>query len=156
VLSPAELAWELLQRHIDGIPDVLSGWASRRLRLQPCLCDIWHDHVLFEGDAVSGVVDYGGAKIDHVAIDLARLLGSIVEDGVEERTIALSAYSRLCPLDKEEIRLVDVLDRTGTLLGLANWLIWIYKERRPFDDRWAVAARLEQLVRRVGRWASLM
>jgi Ser/Thr protein kinase RdoA (MazF antagonist) len=156
VLAPAELAWELLQRHIDGIPDVLSGWASRRLRLQPCLCDIWHDHVLFEGEVVSGVVDYGGAKIDHVAIDLARLLGSMVEDDVEERAIGLSAYSRVCPLDEEEIRLVDVLDRAGTLLGLANWLVWIYKERRSFDDRRAVAARVRQLVRRVERWASLM
>jgi Ser/Thr protein kinase RdoA (MazF antagonist) len=152
VLSPAELAWELLQRHIDQIPDVLSGWANRRLRLQPCLCDIWHDHVLFEGDAVSGVVDYGGAKIGHVAIDLARLLGSMVEDDAEARAIGLSAYSRVCPLDEEEIRLVDVLDRTGTLLGMANWLIWIYKEGRRFDDRRDVAVRLGQLVRRVGSW----
>jgi hypothetical protein len=59
-------------------------------------------------------------------------------------------------LDEEEIRLIDVLDSTGTLLGMANWLIWIYKERRLFDDRRAVAARLGQLVRRVERWASLM
>jgi Ser/Thr protein kinase RdoA (MazF antagonist) len=152
VLSPAERAWELLQRHSDRIPEALSGFASRRFPLQPCLCDIWHDHVLFEGDAVSGVVDYGGAKIDHAAIDLARLLGSMVEDDVEARAMGFSAYSRVCPLDEDEIRLVDVLDRTGTLLGMANWLIWIYKERRPFDDRRAVAARLGQLVRRVGRW----
>jgi Ser/Thr protein kinase RdoA (MazF antagonist) len=152
VQPPAELAWELLGQHIDGIPDRLSGCARRRWCLQPCLCDIWHDHVLFEGDTVSGVVDYGGAKIDHVAIDLARLLGSMVEDDVHARAIGLSAYARVCQLDEEEIRLVDVLDRTGTLLGLANWLIWIYVERRRFDDRRAVAARVEQLVRRVERW----
>jgi Ser/Thr protein kinase RdoA (MazF antagonist) len=152
VSSPADLAWELLKRHIDAVPDILSGWASRRVRLQPCLCDVWHDHVLFDGDAVSGVVDYGGAKIDHVAIDLARLLGSMVEDDVEARSIGLSAYSLVRPLDGQEIHLVDVLDRIGTLLGLANWLVWIYGERRQFEDRRAVAARIGQLVRRVGRW----
>jgi hypothetical protein len=150
--SPAELAWELLQRHVYRIPDILSEWTSRRLRLQACLCDIWHDHVLFEGDAVSGVIDYGGAKMDHVAVDLARLLGSMVEDDVDARAIGLRFYERACSLDEDETRLVDVLDRTGTLLGLANWLVWIYKEKRPFEDRGAVARRLGQLVRRVGKW----
>jgi len=35
---------------------------------------------------------------------------------------------------------------------LANWLIWLYKEHRAFDDRRAVARRLEKLVQRVERW----
>jgi Ser/Thr protein kinase RdoA (MazF antagonist) len=152
VRSPAKLAWELLQRHIDRIPDVLSGWRSRRLRLQSCLCDIWHDHVLFENDAVSGIVDYGGAKLDHVAVDLARMLGSMVEDDIDARAKGLRAYSCVRSLDEEEIGLIDVLDRTGTLLGLANWLVWIYREQRQFDDRRAVARRLAHLVRRVARW----
>ena len=152
IASAAQKAWAILLLRADRIPKDLSEWADQHMRLQPCLCDIWHDHVLFEGEAVSGVVDYGGVKVDHVAIDLARLLGSLVEDDSEARTIGLRAYGRALPLSDDELRLVDILDQTGILLGLANWLIWLYKEHRTFDDRRAVARRLEQLVQRVERW----
>ncbi len=148
----AQRAWAALLPRADRIPDDLSEWANQRMPLQPCLCDVWHDHVLFEGDAVSGVVDYGGVKVDHVAIDLARLLGSLVEDDVEARAIGLRAYRGALPLSDDDLRLVDILDRTGILLGLANWLIWLYKEHRAFDDRPAVARRLRQLVHRVEQW----
>ena len=40
-----------------------------------CIGDVWHDHILFEGDAVTGMIDFAAAKVDHVAADLARLLG---------------------------------------------------------------------------------
>jgi Ser/Thr protein kinase RdoA (MazF antagonist) len=152
IAPTARRSWAVLLRRADRIPNDLSEWADQHMRLQPCLCDVWHDHVLFEGDTVSGVVDYGGVKVDHVAIDLARLLGSLVEDDSEARAIGLRAYGRGLRLSDDEVRLVDVLDRTGILLGLANWLIWLYKEHRAFDDRRAVARRLEQLVQRVERW----
>ena len=96
--------------------------AWRSAVLQPCLCDVWHDHVLFEGDAVTGLVDYGGVKVDNVATDLARLLGSLAGDDPVLRDAGLRAYSRLRPLSLAEEALVPVLDRTGTLLGIANWL----------------------------------
>ena len=60
--------------------------------MQPCLCDPWHDHVLFTGDQVSGVIDYGSVKEDHIAVDLARLLGSLVEDDENAWSIGLKAY----------------------------------------------------------------
>jgi Ser/Thr protein kinase RdoA (MazF antagonist) len=123
------------------------------VRLQPCLCDVWHDHVLFTGDEVTGLVDYGAAKIDHVAVDLARLLGSLVEDNTEERSAGLRAYEEVCPLMPDEEALIAVLDETGTVLGIANWLMWLYAERRRFENRTAVADRLGKLVLRLERWS---
>jgi homoserine kinase type II len=147
----AERAFKLLEAHAKYLPRKLEDWLDRSMTLQPCLCDIWHDHVLFEGDLVTGIVDYGGVKTDHVAVDLARLLGSLVDDRADLRAGGLHAYARLCPLTLEEEELVTVLDETGALVGLITWLKWLYLENRQFDSRDLVIRRLQALVERVER-----
>jgi len=79
----AERACLHLEAQANQIPHKLEPWLGHQMALQPCLCDIWHDHVLFEGNLVTGLVDFGGIKTDHVAVDLARLLGRLVEDRAE-------------------------------------------------------------------------
>jgi Ser/Thr protein kinase RdoA (MazF antagonist) len=116
------------------------------------LCDIWHDHVLFRGDAVTGLVDFGGVKTDHVTVDVARLLGSLVEDRAGLRAAGLEAYRRIRPLSLEEEELITVLDETGTLVGLMTWIKWLYVEGKRFEDRASAARRLQALVERVERW----
>lgn len=148
----AERAWRLVQIHFHQVPLRIAPWIDRVVPLQPCLCDVWHDHLLFEGDTLTGIVDYGGVKLDHVSVDLARLLGSLVGDERQLRSLGLRAYARLRPLSSAEEGLIDVLDVTGTLLGMANWLKWLYRERRSYEDRAAVARRLAALVERVERW----
>jgi hypothetical protein len=44
--------------------------------------------------------------------------------------------------------LVPLLDRTGVVLGLANWLRWLYVDGREFDDRVTVARRMAELADR--------
>jgi homoserine kinase type II len=145
----AERAWRVLPSRLEPVPRALAPWAQLCWTLQPCLCDIWHDHVLFEGDRVTGLIDYGSVKQDHVAVDLARLLGSLVGCDRQQREIGLEAYRRLRPLTAQEQALVDVLDESGTLLAAANWLKWLYHERRSFPDANAVAGRLAVLVERI-------
>jgi Ser/Thr protein kinase RdoA (MazF antagonist) len=122
--------------------------------LQPCLCDLWHDHLLFDGDRLTGIVDYGAVKVDHVAVDLARLLGSLVGDDADRWEEGFRAYRAVRPLSPDEERLAGVLDRAGTLLGAANWLRWLFHEGRTFDDLEAVANRLRSLMERIERWAN--
>lgn len=147
-----ERAWRALQGKIEEVPRRLAPWLTRPLPFQPCLCDIWHDHVLFEAGRLSGLVDFGGVKVDHVAADLARLLGSMVGDQADLRDLGLRAYRRWRPLSLEEEYLVPILDQTGTILAVANWLQWLYREGRTFEDRQAVAQRLGSLVERIERW----
>jgi homoserine kinase type II len=151
----SERAWFVLAGRMDQVPRMLSPWTDRSWRLQPCLCDVWHDHVLFDGDVLTGLIDYGSVKTDQVAVDLARLLGSLVGDNAELRAIGLRAYGRVRPLAPEEEALVAVLDETGTLLAAANWLRWLYYDGRRFEDRDAVARRLAALVERIERWNGL-
>jgi Ser/Thr protein kinase RdoA (MazF antagonist) len=147
----AERAWRLLGLHLPRLAGRLGPWVSAPVPLQPCLCDVWHDHVLFEGDAVTGLVDYGGVKHDHVSADLSRLLGSLVPDDPGLTAAGLEAYLRLRPLSGQEQALVAALDETGTLLGAANWLRWLYHDGRLFEDRSTVACRLAELVGRLER-----
>jgi homoserine kinase type II len=154
LLGPcSKRAWNLLPSSIKAVPRALEPWTGRTLALQPCLCDIWHDHVLFEGDQVSGLIDFGGVKVDHVAVDLARLLGSMVEDDAEQRRAGLRAYARLRPLSWEDQSLVHILDETGTVIAVANWLKWLYRDQKVFEDPTAVARRLSKLVDRMEKWA---
>ena len=141
-----ERAWHAVQPHLDAIPRLLSPWLDCSVFLQPCLCDIWHDHLLFEGDRVAGLVDYGGVKMDHPAVDLARLLGSLARHDAGLRDAGLRAYRSWRPLADEEESLVAVLDETGAILAAVNWLLWLCRDGRQFEDESAVARRLAAVV----------
>jgi Ser/Thr protein kinase RdoA (MazF antagonist) len=145
----AELLFHAVQRHLDDAARLLTPWLSQPMTLQPCVCDPWHDHVLFTGDAVTGLIDFGSAKIDHVAVDLARLLGSLVGDDPHQWRIGISAYRRVRPFSDDEHRLARDLDRTGTLLAATHWLRWLYHEGRRYDQPVAVLDRLRHLAARI-------
>jgi homoserine kinase type II len=144
-----ERAWRRLPDALEQVPHRLRRWTTANHRLQPCLCDLWHDHLLFEGDRLTGLIDYGAVKIDHVAVDLARMLGSLVKGDPAGWRTGLLAYRRFAALNAEEEELARVLDETGTLIGVANWLRWLYEEKRPFADPSSVVRRLTELVDRL-------
>jgi Ser/Thr protein kinase RdoA (MazF antagonist) len=148
VAALAERVFAVVAEQVPAIPRLLEPWRDVPLAAQPCLCDVWHDHVLFTGDEVTGLIDYGAVKADNVAADLARLLGSFVGDDTALYEQGLDAYAEVRPLGEPERRLVPLLDRTGVVLGLANWLRWLYVDGREFEDRTAVARRMIGLMRR--------
>ena len=76
----------------------------------------------FDGDRVTGVIDYGAMKIDHPAVDVARLLGSLVEDDLAGWAMGLAAYREVRPLSADEAELARALDVTGTIAAAAVWL----------------------------------
>lgn len=145
----AERAWTLVRLRLLELPALLTPWLARPMSQQPCLCDIWHDHVLFTGERVTGIVDFGSCKIDHVAVDLARLLGSLVGGDRAMWSAGLDAYAQVRPLDAEERALAEVLDRSGIVAAAANWLRWLYVEGRTYPERTAVARRVAALVERL-------
>lgn len=144
-----ERAWRVLPSAIETVPQRLQHWLGAQPPVQPCLCDLWHDHLLFEEERLTGVIDYGAVKVDHVAVDLSRMLGSLMGSDAAGWQAGLQAYRRIAPLTAEEEELAHVLDETGIVLGVANWLRWLYEEQRPFADRSSVALRLSELVDRL-------
>ena len=130
----------------------LSRISDQPLVLQPVIRDIWHDHILFTGNEVSGIIDFGAMQLDHVALDLARLLGSLVGDPEDsDWLVALEHYCTYRPLQNHEIQLIRLLDRSAVLLSSLNWLRWIALEKRSFEDGQAVQRRIDILCRRLAR-----
>jgi homoserine kinase type II len=148
----AQRAWSVLPSWVGRVRPVLASFSGSLWGLQPCLCDPWHDNLLFDGERLSGLVDHGSVKLDHVAVDLARLLGSLVEDDEDGWRSGLAAYRAVRPLSPQEEELARALDRTGTVVGVVQWLRWLYEQGRAFADRAKAAARLGILVQRVERW----
>lgn len=132
----------------------LMAMQHERFSLQPCLRDIWHDHVLFTDDEVTGLIDASACRRENVATDLARLIGSLVENDADGWRTALDAYRRHRPLTLAEEALVAVLDRSGVLLSAVTWLEWLFRDARVFPNRAAVLERLQHLQRRLAKLSS--
>jgi homoserine kinase type II len=113
--------------------------AGRMAPLQPCLRDARPEHFLFEGDRVSGLVDFGAMGVDCVAGDLARLMGEWLDDDRSARALALAAYERIRPLEAAEAALFDAFATSSALLIGERWIRWHYLEGRRFDGPTAVA-----------------
>jgi Ser/Thr protein kinase RdoA (MazF antagonist) len=145
----ARRAWEFLPPCLELARRLLDPLRNDSYRQHPCLGDIWHHHVLFIGTHVTGVIDYGAARIDTPAADLARLLGSLAPINNEDFIHGLSTYRSRAMLTADEVGLVHILDYTGTLLGAATWLLWLYRDNRRFENHHAVATRLAVLVERL-------
>ena len=147
-------SWKLaatVSRWLPRVPQMLLT-ANVTSRIQPCLRDVWHDHLLYEGEQLTGLIDYAAVGPDSVAVDVARMVGSLVGDDEEGWRVALSAYREVRTFSHQEEQLARVLDRTGVIVGLANWLRWLGEPGREFEESAHVTQRIEELLARVARW----
>jgi Ser/Thr protein kinase RdoA (MazF antagonist) len=140
---------EFFRRSGGKVLQLLDHTAPLKVALQPCIRDIWHDHVLFTGNEVTGLIDFGAMRHDNVACDLARLIGSLVGDREAEWFAALQAYAAQRPLTTDENLLIRAFDQSGVLMSGLSWLQWICVEGRQFDDQQQVLRRLDDNLRRI-------
>lgn len=136
---------------VPKVWDELLPYRDLRLRLHPCLRDIWHDHVLFTGNEVTGIIDPSAARTETSATDVARLLGSLLGDDVERWDSAVAAYREVRPFSDREFRLARVLDRTTVLLSGLTWLERLFVQRLSDANPARVLARLRQIIGRLER-----
>jgi Ser/Thr protein kinase RdoA (MazF antagonist) len=144
----------LLKLARETAPRLWSPLAKARqlsVALEPCIRDVWHAHVLFTGDRVTGLVDFGAMRPDNVATDIARLLGSLAGDDAEQWQRGLAAYQTVRRLSDDELELVEAFDRSTVLMGGLQWLEWVYIEGRTFGNPAAVLERCDEFVDRLTR-----
>lgn len=151
----AQHASDMLRAAASVIPPLqerLRIACQQSFDLQPCIRDIWHDHVLFTGESVSGIVDYGAMAIDTTLGDIARLLGSLVGDEPDAWQHGVQAYVEQNPAGSVDLDLLKAIDRANVVLGGANWIRWLFVEHRQFDDLAAVAERISDIGARLRGW----
>ncbi len=115
-----------------------------------CLRDVWHDHILFVGDKVTGVIDYDAMEIETPAGDVARLLGSLAGEDETMWRMGLAAYEELRTPEPEFWKLVRGFDSGNLLLSGLQWLEWRFVERREFARSAEAAKRISHWARRIG------
>lgn len=143
----------LFPQHAAPVLGLLEGAAQLNVPIQPCLRDIWHDHVLFVENRVAGFVDFGATRPDNVGIDVARLLGSLVGDDSAAWAMGLAAYQDVRALNDHELRLVNVFDKSTVLLAGVNWLDWVFCQDRSFAEPDQILARVDSHLARLANSA---
>jgi Ser/Thr protein kinase RdoA (MazF antagonist) len=145
----------LFEQAGGAVFDSLEVPARTIVPLQPCLRDIHCEHVLFQGDVVTGIVDFGAMRLDNVAADIARLLGSWAANDADGWQRGLAAYVAVRPLSDDERLVVQAFDVSGVLLSGVQWLAWVFEEGRQFDDRPTILRRIDAILARLARLAEL-
>lgn len=121
----------------------LRGLTGKPLEVQWVWGDAWHSNFLFEGDGVSGVIDFAAARVDTPMADVARLLGSAAGGEPQLRADGLAAYAERRELAAHDRLAVAALEDVATVLSLANWVRWLAIEDRQLPS--PAAARERQL-----------
>ena len=151
---PMAMRWLGLARAVaPQLLDPLREAGGRVVSLQPCLRDARPEHFLFEGDRVSGLVNFGAMGVDCVAGDLARLMGEWLDGDISARAEALAAYEQIRPLDAAEAFLIEAFASSSALLIGEHWIRWHYIEGRRFDDPTAVARGIARGLAHIERLA---
>jgi hypothetical protein len=112
----------------------------------PSVRDLWHDHLLFTGDDLTGLIDLHAAATDSPVTDLARLLGSLFPHEPDRWREALSIYESRRPLSPTERACLPLYERTSILLSGTHWLNRALQESEPL---------LADLPRVTDRWTTL-
>ena len=134
------------RRLADSIGRDLQQVESLRVRQQPCIRDLWHDHLLFCNDQLTGIIDFGAVKTDTVACDLSRLLGSLFGNDASAWQRALDAYEQTRPLTTAEHQLLQPLNRSGIVLSGMTWLQRRAENQISREQLPRVIERLQRIV----------
>lgn len=145
----AQQIMHLAPRVLPRVVQLLQDTVNLNVALAPCLRDIWQENILFQDQRVTGIVDFGAVRLDNVATDVARLLGSMAADDLQRWQSGVAAYGAIKPISAAESRLIVAYDVSGAWLGGLNWVRWLYVEGRQFDDRARVERRLDHLLARL-------
>lgn len=143
----------ILERTVSPALCALQPWSDVSMLLHPCARDLRGDHVLYVGEKITGIVDYGAMDIDAPAIDLARLLGDLVGENEELFAVGLGEYRRFRSNFDVGDELIRLLDRVGVICSIIGWFARLSDKHQQISGE-NVKNRLSHLIFRVEQFQS--
>lgn len=142
ILRECELRLDSLRRELHSV-------STERAVLVPAIRDIWHDHLLYQQDCVSGVIDFGAMRPDSPATDVSRLVGSLIGDNPGRWQFAIDAYRAVVPFTEDECKWAKTIDSSSVVIAGLNWIRWLFVEHRQFENTALVQRRVQAVLERL-------
>jgi homoserine kinase type II len=114
--------------------------AVQRLAEEPQTCfwiirDLWREHFLFMGNRLSGIIDFGAARIDWPIFDLVRALGTMMIDLDPRWKMAIDCYNMSTLAPRADLENVRLLHRASNIVAAIHWLQWLASGEVSLMDR---------------------
>ncbi|MDZ4849350.1 MAG: phosphotransferase [Pirellulaceae bacterium] len=137
ILEHSDRTHQLLARR-------LQKWISNSVDCHWIVRDLWRENVLVEKNQISGVIDFGAARIDWPVLEIVRLYSSWLQPDDPRIAETLRALGSISEEDFRE------LDHLATLLSLFQWFDWILKAQVSLGGKSQnVQSRIEELIVRL-------
>jgi homoserine kinase type II len=142
-----ERAFQVVTRTAPAALQSLKPWEETLFSLHPCVRDLRGEHILFSGERVTGIVDFGAMAVDSPAGDLARVLGDLAAENDELFARGLEKYRQ----ERSDFTVSDDfvrrLDRAGVICSLIGWFARLLKKQMTVPDK-NIRIRLTHLLAR--------
>lgn len=84
--------------------------------------DLWREHFLFDGDGLTGIIDFTASKISWPGLDLSRSLGTFLLDEDPRWESAVERYRSVAGPNEIEFNDIRVTHRVSTLLSAMHYV----------------------------------
>jgi thiamine kinase-like enzyme len=136
-----QTAYDIVTSKVSFLQSQLRHHSKTFVMIHPCFTDIHRDHVLFDGDRLTGIIDFGAVKLDHPACDLARLF--------DDQTIDFHHIEKIYDTYRPGVLtygIGTVIRQTAPFCNLAVWLLRLLRDRESPTNLKSVRQRIESLL----------
>ncbi len=146
---------DILSRTLDRLREKEGLLRSELQRLvsSPVDChwiirDLWRENILVDSEHISGIIDFGAARVDWPFLEIVRWLSSWLAPNDPRIPNMLEAHNML-----SMARDYRFLDHLSTMLSLLQWFQWLLFANISFEGREnRVRARVLELDRRLTKF----
>lgn len=122
-------------RVIPSLLDSVQRLSKKSVKCFWILRDVWRQHILFQGNRISGMIDFGAARMDWPGLDLVRAFGTLMFESDPRWTMAIMHYLNQRGDDSLELADIRMIHRASVALSALQWLDWFAEEQFDWTNR---------------------